>query len=127
MGRSSLISLVVSRWGGGVVKCGPPEDGAGDAGDGGRMWGKAIVSHGHGPAASEMGMALMFTCIPGPLLVSQYAASEPSGNARMEESNRLAPCVIVRGVDQRPPLDLTANFRAYPFSAFDWTGSIQLR
>jgi hypothetical protein len=66
----------------------------------------------------------LLACIPGPLFVNQYAAREPSGNARMEESNRFSPCVITRGVDQAPPLDLTANFSAYPFGRI---GSIQLR
>ena len=49
---------------------------------------------------------------------------EPSGNARIEESNRFSPCEIVSGVDQLPPLGLTANFSAYPFG---WIGSSQLR
>src|SRR5262249_37468470 len=68
-----------------------------------------------------------FACLPGPLFASQYAASEPSGNARMEESNRFSPCVIVRGADHFPPLDLPATFSAYPFGPFDWSGSSQLR
>src|SRR5262249_47871015 len=76
------------------------------------------------PPSREMDRFTSFACIPGPLFVSQCAASEPSGNARMEEPNRFSPCVIVRGADHLPPLDLTANFSAYPFG---WTGSNQLR
>jgi hypothetical protein len=67
----------------------------------------------------------LLACIPGPLFASQCAASEPSGNARIEESsNRFSPRVIVRGLDQLPPLDLTENFNAYPLG---WIGSSQLR
>src|SRR3989454_4548624 len=65
------------------------------------------------PPSREMDRFTSFACLSGPLFASQYAASEPSGNARIEESNRFSPCVIVRGVDQLPPLDLTANFSAY--------------